>query len=111
MKNLKVLGVDINGIGKVSYAGLDINAFVPMSVHYNIPDTYCVLQTLEDVLPDSDRIIELSDAEYSDEIAVCRTTYKVTNQFAILQAENEDLKAQVSLMQSALDELILGGVL
>lgn len=100
MKFLKVQNIKGN-FGRIDYKGLDLRKIIGGSQVYEKDLNYCLLATNEEGLPVSTDIIELTETEY--------TTLR--NELEHLQQQEEQtIEDRISLMQQALDDLLLGGM-
>lgn len=107
MKYLKVNNL-LNTFGQPDYKGLDISKIVPASPKYPIDLSCCILATTEAEFEHED-ILELPESEY----LVLKSQIEDEHQNAVDSFENrlKVMEEEKALMQAALDELILGGVL
>ncbi len=97
--------------GQCDYKGLDINHFVAGKQIYRLYNgaNECAIVTRQDDIPAHEDITLIDDAEYADFTALVESEVspRPEDVIAKLQAENEQLKADLELTNQALDYIAM----
>lgn len=88
--------------GVIDYKGLDIDFFVAGSQYYKLDNSFCVLETTEDEIPESEDVEVLSIEQYNQYVK------DITNEFK--EYKSEDAKRIDELTVILGDALLNGGV-
>lgn len=101
MKHVKITNILLPG-GDIDYKGLDITKFYRGSQNYSDDLSFCILTTTEENLPLSNDVVEITQNEYDI----------LNNEIENSKPENEllTLKSKVTLLQNALDDILMGGM-
>lgn len=100
MKYVKVINLT-NAFGTADYKGLNIEMIIPGSQVYDDTLSLFIGATTEEALPMNADLIEITEEEYKSQKAEIIASYPLPKE--------EQNEVKIALLETALQDLILGG--
>lgn len=100
MKYVKVINLT-NAFGTADYKGLEIEMIIPGSQVYDNTLSVFIGATTEEVLPSHSDLIEITEIDYAAQKSEIIASYPLPKE--------EQNEVKIALLETALQDLILGG--